>query len=74
LPLHKKTIDQFVLRGGDKAIPESIFGVKKEYLDAAFDEMHKRYGSIENYFSDALQIDIATQKKIQAVYLQGGQV
>jgi protein-tyrosine phosphatase len=74
LPLHKKTIDQFVLRGGDKAIPESIFGVKKEYLDAAFDEMHKRYGSIENYFSDALQIDIATQKKIQAIYLQGGQV
>ena len=26
------------------------FGVKAEYLDAAFDEMQMKYGTIDNYF------------------------
>jgi hypothetical protein len=29
-------------------------GVKEEYLDAAFDEMQKRYAMVEKYFSDGL--------------------
>jgi hypothetical protein len=28
--------------------------VKEEYLDAAFDEMQKRYAMVEEYFSDRL--------------------
>ena len=50
LPAYKKVIDSFVEAGGQKEIPLAILGVKKEYLDAAFDEMEKNYGSIENYF------------------------
>jgi hypothetical protein len=32
-------IDAFVEGGGDPAIPRAIPGVKREYLEAAFEEM-----------------------------------
>jgi protein-tyrosine phosphatase len=74
LPAYKKTIDAFVAAGGDKAIPPAILGVKKEYLDAAFDEMQKKYGTIEKYFSEGLGIDANKQKALRDLYLgQGSQ-
>ena len=36
---------------------------------AAFDEMEKNYGTIENYFSDALGIDATAQKNLRDLYL-----
>jgi protein tyrosine/serine phosphatase len=29
------------------------------YIEASFDEMNARYGTIENYFAEALGIDFA---------------
>ena len=72
LPFHQKEIDAFAAKGGDPEILISLFGVKPVYLDAAFDEMYKRYGSIEQYFSKGLGIDAATQKKIREMYLTTG--
>jgi len=69
LPAYQKVIDGFVAAGGDPEIPKAILGVKKEYLDAAFDEMEKEYGSIEKYFSEGLGIDAAQQKALRDVYL-----
>ena len=69
LPAYKKVIDKFVAAGVDRQIPEAIFGVNKEYLDAAFDEMKKNYGSIEKYFSEGLGIDDDQQKSIRELYL-----
>jgi protein-tyrosine phosphatase len=69
IPAYQKVIDGFVEAGGDPSIPKSILGVKKEYLDAAFDEMQTRYGSIEKYFSDGLGIDATQQKAIRDLYL-----
>lgn len=69
LPMYKKHIDAFVAGGGDPEIPKAILGVKTEYLDAAFDEMETKYGTIENYFSEALGIDTAQQKAMQDLYL-----
>lgn len=69
LPAYKKEIDAFVAAGGDKRIPLAIFGVKKEYLNAAFNEMETKYGSIENYFSKALNINAAQQKAIREILL-----
>ena len=51
------------------AIPEAIFGVREEYLEAAFDEIQTHYGTIENYFSKALGIDANTQKTLRGLYL-----
>ena len=69
LPAYKKVIDAFVEAGGDPAIPPAVLGVKKEYLEAAFDEMKTKYGTMENYFSEGLGIDAAQQKAIRDLYL-----
>jgi protein-tyrosine phosphatase len=69
IPAYQKEIDSFIAAGGDPSIPESILSVKKEYLDAAFGEMEKKYGSIEKYFSEGLGIDATRQKIIRDLYL-----
>ena len=69
LPLYKEVIDGFVDGGGEPSIPQAIFGVKVEYLEASFDEMQTKYGTIENYFSEALGIDATMQKTIRDLYL-----
>jgi len=38
-------------------------------LEAAFDEMQTKYGTIEKYFSEGLGIDAAQQKALRALYL-----
>ena len=69
LPAYKKVIDGFVAAGGEAAIPVAIFGVKKEYLDFAFDELDKKFGTIENYFSEGLGINAAQQQAFRDLYL-----
>jgi protein-tyrosine phosphatase len=72
IPKYQKVIDAFVEAGGDPSIPEAILGVKKEYLEAAFDEMETKYGTIEKYFSEGLGIDAAGQKAIRDLYIGQG--
>ena len=70
LPAYQEVIDGFVAAGGDAEIPRAILGVKKEYLDAAFDEMETEYGSIEQYFSKALGIGSDRQQAMRDMYLK----
>ncbi|MGD8266499.1 MAG: tyrosine-protein phosphatase, partial [Chromatiales bacterium] len=60
----------FVAGGGDRDIPVAIFGVKREYLEASFDEMEKRYGTIEKYFADGLGIDAEGQKRLRDLFIR----
>jgi protein-tyrosine phosphatase len=69
LPAYQGVIDGFVAAGVERDIPLSILGVKREYLEAAFDEMQTAYGSIESYFSDALGIDSKQQQVLRNLYL-----
>ena len=69
LPKYKPIIDKFVEAGGQANIPPAILGVKKEYLEAAFDEMEKEYGTIENYFSKGLRINAEQQQELREVFL-----
>ena len=69
LPLYQKEIDTFTAEGGELSIINAILGVKAEYLEAAFDEMLTKYGTIENYFSEALGIDLTRQKDLRNLYL-----
>jgi len=69
LPLYKEVIDGYVAGGGEPSIPQAIFGVKAEYLEASFDEMETNYGTIENYFSEGLGIDAKAQKVLHDLYL-----
>jgi protein-tyrosine phosphatase len=70
LPAYKNFIDRFVAAGGQPSIPEDLLGVKKEYLDASFDQVRTQYGSIENYFDKGLGIDRAGQQKLRDRFLQ----
>jgi protein-tyrosine phosphatase len=70
LPYYKKTIDGFAAQGGDRAIIGAILGVKREYLEAAFEDVRSSYGSIENYFTKGLGIDSAGQKALRDLYLK----
>lgn len=65
LPRYGAAIDAFVAAGGEASITEAVFGVKPMYLDAAFDEMEKTYGSIEAYFEEGLGIDRQGQQHLR---------
>ena len=69
IPKYQKVIDAFVAACGDRAIPPAILGVKTEYLEAAFDEMKTKYGTIEKYFSEGLGIDADQQKALRNLYV-----
>lgn len=69
LPMSDTLIQKFVAAGGSPSIPVAIFGVKEEYLNAAFEEMQTKYGSIENYFSEALGITTEQQTALRNLYL-----
>jgi protein-tyrosine phosphatase len=69
LPQFQHAINGFVAAGGDRDIPVAVFGVKPEYLEASFDEMQKRYGTIEKYFAEGLGIDAAGQKALRDLFL-----
>jgi protein-tyrosine phosphatase len=72
LPAYQKHIEAFTKAGGDPAIMTAILAVKAEYLKAAFDEMRTKYGTIEDYFSKALEIDAAGQKALRDRFLTHG--
>lgn len=69
IPKYQGAIDAFVAAGGEPDIPIAILGVKQVYLEAAFDEMEKEHGTIENYFSQALGVDAEHQKALRQIYL-----
>ncbi|MDU0342546.1 tyrosine-protein phosphatase [Bosea rubneri] len=69
LPAYKKTIDAFVTAGGDAEIMTALLGVKSEYLQASFDEVQSKYGSIDLYFSEGLGIDAKGQTALRNFYL-----
>lgn len=65
----REAIDSFANAGGDPNIIRAIYGVKREYLQASFDEMRSQYGTIEDYFTKALGIDAAGQNVLRERYL-----
>lgn len=70
LPLYKSTIDDFVKAGGEPGIPPAILGVKASYLDAAFNEVQRVYGSMDRYFTEGLGIDAEKQRALKAAFLE----
>ena len=69
IPMYREVIEGAVASGIEEEIPLSILGVKQEYLEAAFDEMEKKYGTIETYFAEGLGIDAEQQQSLKNLYL-----
>lgn len=66
----REDIERFVARGGERGIADGLFGVKATYLDAAFEQMRERYGTIERYFSVGLGIDARGQQALRDALLE----
>ena len=65
LPYYAPMIDKFVAAGGSRDLITTFLDVRTPWLDAAFDEMTKRYGTIENYFATGLGIDAGQQAALK---------
>ena len=70
LPMYTALIEGCANAGGYPNIPSAILSVREEYLDAAFDEMKLKYGNIENYFSEGLNISVEQQAALKNLYLK----
>ena len=70
LPPYKKTIDDFIKAGGEPGILPAILGVKASYLEAAFNEVQRVYGSMDRYFIDGLGIDAEKQRILKAALIE----
>ncbi len=69
LPPLKPLFDHFKSLGGDPELLMPIIGVKEEYLKAAFDEMHRRFGTAEMYFAEGLGINTREQEAFRRAFL-----
>lgn len=50
-----------------------LFGVQRSFLEAGFDQVVKSYGSMNNYISDGLGLDAATQARLRDKLVQRSQ-
>ncbi len=70
LPALKPMFDRFESMGGDPELLMPVFGVRKEYLEAALGEMRLRYGTIEGYFTDGLGLDADVQQALRVAFIE----
>jgi protein-tyrosine phosphatase len=68
LPALKPILDSFRAEGGDPAYLEPALGVRAEYLEAAFDEVRQRFGSMEGYLANGLGMHAAMQERLRATF------
>ncbi len=55
--------------GADLAAMKTALEVKQSYLEAAYDEAEKLYGSFDGYLREALKVTEATRQKLRDKYL-----
>jgi protein-tyrosine phosphatase len=69
LPEYADLIEKFTSAGVEKEILLSILGVRREYLEIALQEMHVKFGTIEDYFSKGLDIGPSGQEALRQRFL-----
>jgi len=51
-------------------IIQALMDVRPEYINAAFDEMAKKYGSIQGFLEEGVGLSAAEQAKLKKMYLE----
>jgi protein-tyrosine phosphatase len=69
LPALRPLFDQFVAGGGDQAVLLPVLGVRREYLEAALDEVRAHYGDLNRYFEVALGITEDARVRLRSALL-----
>ena len=72
LPAEQPLLEHFRALGGDPDVLRPVVEVAPEYLDAALDELHRTFGTIEHYFAEGLGVDAAAQKALLEAFVDGG--
>ncbi|HEY5532773.1 MAG TPA: tyrosine-protein phosphatase, partial [Candidatus Anoxymicrobiaceae bacterium] len=70
LPASKPIFDRFESMGGDPELLMPVYGVRKEYLQAALDEMRQRFSTIEGYFTEGLGLDADLLRRLRATFIE----
>lgn len=70
LPASKPIFDRFESMGGDPELLMPVYGVRKEYLQAALDEMRQRFSTIEGYFTEGLGLDADLLRRLRATFVE----
>ena len=63
-------IDAFAARGGDPELLRPLVGVRPAYLEAALDEVDRRFGSIDGYVAEGLGLDGPTRAALRALLVE----
>lgn len=66
LPALEPLMARFRSAGGDAALLEPVLGVRASYLEAAFDEVGQKFGSMEAYLATGLGLDEAAQVRLRS--------
>ena len=68
--LHQPFFDAFRAKGGDPELFGPILAVRREYLDAAFGELRRCFGSVEDYFEAGLGISAKDQEALRLAFVE----
>lgn len=69
IPALKPVFDAFAAAGGNPDDLRPVLGVERKYLESAFDEVDKRFGSIDDYFAEGLGVGLEEQDALRHKYL-----
>lgn len=69
-PVLRTALEALRARGVDPELLAPIIAVRRDYLEAALDEMRRRHGSIERYFDEGLGIGPATQQELRTALVE----
>ena len=70
LPAEQPAIDRFQAMGGDPAVILPVVGSRTRVSRGSAGRDAHRYGTIEGYFSEALGIDEAAQRKLRDTFTE----
>lgn len=72
LPMIEPMLATAEAAGIDPGLLLPVLTVQQEVLEAAYDEMRARFGSIEGYFADGLGLDAATLQVLRERFVTAG--
>lgn len=70
VPWFTPMVERFVAKGGDPTLLRELLGAHRVYLQAALDEVERRYGGVDGYFDQALGIDAARRTALREALLE----
>ncbi len=68
-PLFQPWLDEFQARGGDPELLQPLMSVRREYLEAALDEMTCTFGTIDDYFADGLGLGADARRALRTIFV-----